>query len=173
MRRWTRSTPATSRTGWPAPRSTTSPDLAGSDLRAPSGAVDEAGRRRWKQLVVRVVSDRPPVRLADLARLVTDGAAAGDPVALDLVDRAGEALVRPLLPLLARRRARWCWPVASSGRTRCSPPPSGARCTPRGAAPRLLPAGPGEAGAVWCALGLAGSPDEVARPVRDRLGLPT
>ncbi len=138
--------------------------LAGSGLRAPSGAVDEAGRRRWKQLVVRVVSERPPVRLADLARLVTDGAAGGDPVALDLVDRAGEALVRPLLPLLADGEPAGArrWP--RSGRTRCSPPPSGARCAPRGAAPRVLPAGPGEAGAVWCALGLAGSPDAGRAP---------
>ncbi len=125
--------------------------LAGSDLRAPLGAVDEAGRRRWKQLVVRVVSDRPPVRLADLARLVTDGAEVGDPVALDLVERAGEALVRPLLPLLdddeplvlagglarsgrggrRRRRARAAparrHAPGAAGRARARPGRSGAR----------------------------------------------
>ncbi len=146
--------------------------LAGSGLRAPSGAVDEPGRRRWKQLVVRVVSDRPPVRLADLARLVTDGAADGDPAALELVERAGEALVRPLLPLLADGE-----PLVLAGGL-VGPDAAlaaavGRALRTRGAAPRLLTAGPGEAGAVWCALGLAGSPDAVARPVRDRLGLPT
>ncbi len=147
-------------------------DLAGSDLQAPSGAVDEADRRRWKQLVVRVVSERPPVRLADLARLVTDGATGGDPVALDLVDRAGAALVRPLLPLL-HDGGPLVLAGGLLGPDAVLAAAVGRALHARGAALPLLPAGPGEAGAVWCALGLAGSPDELARPVRDRLGLPT
>lgn len=145
--------------------------LDGGGEPAPVGLVGEATRTRWKQLVVRVVSSRPPVRLADLARLVTDAADRGDPVAAALVDRAGTELVRPLLPLLAGGA-----PLVLAGGL-VTPGSAVTHAVERalraaGAGPRLLHAGPGEAGAAWRGLGLTGADDGLARPVRARLGLP-
>ncbi len=139
---------------------------------APWGRVDEATRRSWKALVVRAVSSRPPVRLADLARLVTDAAASADPHALPLVERAGAALVAPLRPLLDPGGplvlAGGLVPPGSVVTAAVVRALAGQAADP----PRVVHAGPGEAGAAWLALGPPAGPAEHLAVVRARLGVP-
>lgn len=58
--------------------------------------LDSLDRASTPQDVVRVVYSSPPARLGALARLVTEHAASGDPVALDLVRRGVAGLLASL-----------------------------------------------------------------------------
>lgn len=137
----------------------------GEHTALPLGPVDEVVRTAWKQIVVRTINARPPVRLADHSRLVTDAAQLQDPLALDLVARAGAALAAAVEPLLAPGA-----PLVLAGGL-VAPGSVVAAAVRAALSPtrpdvRLVHAGPGEAGAAWLALGRP-----AAAGVRVRLGL--
>lgn len=134
-------------------------------------AVDEPARTAWKRLVVHTVTSRSPVRLADLARLVTEAAEGGDGIAQDVVRRAGSALAASVAPLLVPDGPL----VLAGGLVGPGAVVTAAvqgALADQGRAPNLVHAGPGEAGAAWLALAPPGSPVPDAAAVRERLGLP-
>ncbi|BCJ37244.1 N-acetylglucosamine kinase [Actinocatenispora thailandica] len=125
-----------------------------TDLVAAQLPVDPANPGSDTERTVSAVDHAHPLRLARLASLVSTAAEAGDPVAEDIVERAGRHLftlataaygggplvlsgsvIRPATPVgaqLRRRLAGW-----SPG--------------PHQSAPRVLTAGSGAAGAAWLA----------------------
>jgi N-acetylglucosamine kinase-like BadF-type ATPase len=145
--------------------------LAASVLRAlaPSdGAAPPSDPVAGRELVVGTVNGRPPIRLAELAPLVTAACAAGDPVAVRIVEEAAGLLARTLgrvrrddedTPLvLAGGLARPGTPVGEALRELVSARFQGP----------LLTAQDGAGGAAWLALADT-APDLATDAARERL----
>ena len=143
------------------------------ELGIPQKPTDATGRpdldARRVQLID-VLNSRPPVRLAELAPLVTAAYSRGDPDAERIVNEAASLLLATVCRV---RRSQETTPIVLAGSVAAADSPVGARLRellPERLNGPVVSAANGVGGATWLAL-MAADPDAAGAGARQRLSL--